>query len=169
MLDYISINNVSIYLFDFMSFFFNFSLEYFIYFIILYFNVYNFIKEIKIINKLIFFFFIVLLLTIIVWNISMEIFGFIILLTELSLIFFFFIVLTQLSLKLITEINIKWNIILNGRRIGLSLFMHTILYWCQYHVWFKCFYSIKYQHHLYFGILLYSTDRHFDIAIRSML
>lgn len=85
--------------FDLFQFIFHISITYLICIFLILINLILFINNQVILKKITYFFFTLLTCLTLVWHYSLETFGFILLLVELSLIFFFCIVATQYTFK----------------------------------------------------------------------
>lgn len=95
------------FLLDFTQFIFNISWTYLFCTIFILINLILFINTENLIKKITWFFFILFGCLALIWYCALETFGFMLLLTELTLIFFFFIVSTQFILThLIKPVNI---------------------------------------------------------------
>lgn len=105
MLEYLQ--QLNIFLFDLCQFIYHISWTYLICCTILIINLYMFFNAYNILNKLTWFFFTLIACSSLIWLCSLEIIGFILILTELTLIFLFFIVMTQITNKISTQFNIK--------------------------------------------------------------
>lgn len=80
-------------------FLFNINYEYLLIFFCLFCALLWFLTTYTLINKLLFFFLSLVCLSAILWLLSLEVWGFILVLTELTLLFFFFILSTHVHLK----------------------------------------------------------------------
>lgn len=107
MLDYLQHYNFI--LFDLIQFFYFISWDYLLIITIITINLFMFLNATTLIPKLTWFFFTLIGCASISWMCSLEIIGFILILTELALIFLFLIVATQFSLKIINS-PIKINV-----------------------------------------------------------
>lgn len=104
------LQQIPVFFFNIFQFIYYISWTYLMCTLLIIINLNLFLNASNIIKKLTWFTLILFSCTVIIWIISLEIIGFILILTELTLIFLFFIVMTQLTLQHIKKPYLNYNL-----------------------------------------------------------